>query len=252
MKGRMLAALAVTVLAGSVQVESGGKVSQLALGESRVFGADGDRPRGDDREQPPPGPRRRPEFGVVGMMLAHSRELNLTDEQVKKLDAIKVEILEHKAAMDGDQKLRDLHDQFGAALMTRDETAVKQARIAVQSREEEIRQSLKPPSNPQEVLTDSQRTLMREIMEMNRPPHQTGDLNGPPRRDGPDGPPNDGYGPQPQDDGAPPPPRGIRPPHPQGEGPLPNNRQPQKGAENSTPLPPPQDQQNRPARLDDG
>lgn len=234
MKSRVLATLAVTVLAGSVQVESGGKVTPLALGESRVFGAEGEVPRG---------PRRGPDSGVTGMMLAHVKELGLSDDQIRQLKEIKAALGAQKAVFDADQKLRDLHGSFGAALQTREEAAVKAARIAVQNREEELRQGLTPPGNPLEVLTESQRGLLREILEISRPPHRPDDGNGPPPPDagGPDGqyppPPRDG----PPRDGpprdGPPPPRGR-----DGAPPPPDGRQPSKGGDAYAPPP---------ARLDD-
>ena len=230
MQSKVLVTLAVTVFAGSVQVESGGKVTQLTLSESRSFGAEDEGPRG---------PQRGSNFGIESMMLVHAKELNLNDDQIKQLQNIKAAMGEQKSVMDNDQKLRDLHDKFGAALLTHDAAVVKAARLAVRSREDELKQGLKPPGNPQEVLTDSQRELMREILEINRPPHRSDDGNGPP-------PPGVG-GP---DDQRPPPPRdgpprdGPPPPRDRYDAPPPpDGRQPQKGGDASTPPPP--------ARLDD-
>ncbi|MHC4914356.1 MAG: FecR domain-containing protein [Planctomycetota bacterium] len=45
MKGKLALAMAVTVMAGSVSVEYDGRTKTLTAGESRVFGAEGERPR---------------------------------------------------------------------------------------------------------------------------------------------------------------------------------------------------------------
>lgn len=216
------AALLVTVLAGTAQVEVAGKsFPRLTAGMSRAYGDEIDGnpnpPSPNPNQGPGPGPRPPmmpppPDCGLVSRVLDHAKDLALSDDQNKALAAIRAEVQERRAAFEKDEKLRILHDNLNAAFDAQNGPAVHDLRDAIRERENEILKTFPPGHNPMEVLTDAQRDQMHQILEQLGPPPNGMRRDGPPppTPNGENGPPDGPRPPKPPlgDDGRPMPPLG--------------------------------------------
>lgn len=202
------ALLTVSVLAGSAHVDSFGVSASLSKGQKRSFGLDKE-VAADEKDERRPKPKRPLDPGMVGRILEHGGDLELSQDQVAKLEKIRLATMARKAAYDSDAELRQYHNMLSGAIFAGDEPAAQDMRDAIQKREQELGKDLPPCRNPQEVLSEEQRQRLHKILDSIGPP--------PPERLGP--PHNPGEGPRPPLNGPRPPLPPPGPDHPPPPGP---------------------------------